>query len=82
VSASVEELEREIAQTRADAVRTVEALRYKLSPKALTQEVLHSGAALKAERFLAGVLPWIAVALTAAAALRWRARRQEQRLRG
>lgn len=76
MSASVEDLEQEIAATRAEAVRTAEALRQKLSPEALAQEVLHSGAALKAEKLLAAVLPWFAAGLGVAAAWRWRTRQQ------
>lgn len=74
MSASVEELELEIAATRAEAVRTAEALRHKLSPQALAQEVLHSGVALKAERVIAGLAPWFAAGLTAAALWRWHQR--------
>lgn len=75
MSASVEEIERELEETRAHAARTAEAIRHKLTPQQLASDFLHSRTATNLERLLSRVLPALAAGLTLWAVLRARKRR-------
>lgn len=70
MSAPVEQIERELEETRAQAARTAQALRHKLTPRQLTREVLNSQAARHMERVLTRWLPWVAAGLTLLAIIR------------
>ena len=76
MTASVEEIERELEKTRAHAARTAEAIRYKLTPQQLASDFLHSRTAQNLERMLSRALPVVALGLTAWALLRARRRRR------